>query len=71
MAILIWIGAAMAAAGLGGLIWCIVQALRLRRQAPDAETARRRLARLQAANLASVALGFLGLALAAAGVILS
>jgi hypothetical protein len=74
MAVLVWIGAALAVAGLGGLGWCIREAMRFKRasreRAHDPAAARRTLGRLQAANMAAVGTAFLGLAMVAVGVIL-
>jgi hypothetical protein len=72
---LVWLGAAMALAGLGGIGWVILEAQRFRRarregRAEDPDRARRALLRLQAVNMAAVAVAFLGLALVAAGAIL-
>ena len=66
MAVLLWVGVALAVTGLVGLGWCLREALRVRRGAMDPETARKALARMQAVNLASVATAFLGLAAVAA-----
>lgn len=71
MTALVWIGAAVALGGLAGLGWCIREAMRLKRTAPSPEETRRTLARLRAVNLASVATGFLGLAVVAVALILS
>jgi hypothetical protein len=74
MQALVWIGAAMALAGLAGLGWCIREAMRFRRAsregAVDPQETRRRLGRLQAMNMASVGTAFLGLALVAVATIL-
>lgn len=73
MQALVWIGAAMALAGLLGLGWCIREAMRLKREAgPEADPAvmRRAFGRLQATNMAAVGVAFIGLAALAVGVIL-
>lgn len=71
MTALPWIGAVLALAGLGALLWCIVEARRIARRAPPPEEARRAFARLQAINLAAVSTAFLGLAAVAVAAILS
>ena len=67
---LLWIGAAVAAAGLALLGLLVRRAMALRGADLSAEGAARRLARLQALNTAGVALAFLGLALMLLGGIL-
>ncbi|SDX12812.1 hypothetical protein SAMN05444336_103380 [Albimonas donghaensis] len=71
MAILVWIGAITAVAGLIGLFWCIRQAMSLRGAATDPEEVRRILRRVQLVNFAAVGVAFFGLAMVAVGVILS
>ncbi|MGR3781393.1 MAG: hypothetical protein ACU0DT_09065 [Albimonas sp.] len=71
MQALIWVGAVLAVLGLGGLAWCIREGLRLRAPDREPEEVRARLRKLNVINLASVSTGFLGLAVVAAGVILS
>jgi hypothetical protein len=70
MEALIWIGTALSLAGVGGLVWCILQALQARRQhLPDAEM-RARLQGIVTYNLAALALSALGLMLVVAGLML-
>ena len=70
MAILIWIGTALSALGLAGLVWCIAQVLRARRAELDDSALRARLQRLVAWNLGALFTSMLGLMLVIAGVIL-
>ena len=70
MTALVYLGAALAAAGLGGLAYCILEGLRVRREKPAPEVVRARLQKLLAVNLGSVALAALGLMAVAAGVML-
>ena len=70
MTALVILGAVLAAAGLGGLGYCIRAGLAIRRDKPAPEVARAQLQRLVAVNLGSVALATLGLALLVAGVML-
>jgi hypothetical protein len=70
MTALVLIGAAMTAAGLGGLGYCIREGFVIRRDKPLPEVARARLQRLVAVNLGSVATAALGLAVVVAGLML-
>ena len=67
---LVLLGLLLTLAGLGGLAWCILQGLRIRRAALSAAEIHARLHRLVAVNLASVALAALGLAALIAGLML-
>ncbi len=71
MSALLWIGGAVALAGLGLLGLLVRRALALRGAALPPEELTRRLARLQALNTGAVALAFLGLGLMLLGGILS
>lgn len=67
---LIWPGTALALAGIGGLIWCIVLATRARNAGlPDAEL-RARLQQVVALNMAALGIAALGLMLVVAGILL-
>lgn len=70
MTLLVILGAALVAAGLGGLAYCIRTGFAIRRDKPPPDLARARLQRLVAVNLGSVGLAALGLALVVAGVML-
>ena len=66
-----WIGAAMALAGVAGLLWCVVYTIRARREGlPDAEF-RARLQRAVVMNLGALAVSALGLMLVVMGIVLS
>lgn len=71
MHIAIVAGIVLAVVGLAGICWCIWQAVALRRGGVDQEAARSALRRLNAINMASVGLAFLGLAAVAVALILS
>ena len=71
MQALIWIGAAVALAGIAALGGCIREAMRLRGVQMEPEEARRTLRRLHAWNMAAVGTAFLGLAAVTVGAILS
>ncbi len=64
------IGLLLTLAGLGGLGWCILQGLRIRRAALPPAEIHARLHRMLAINLGSVALAALGLAVLVAGLLL-
>ena len=70
MAAMVWIGAAMAVAGLGGLVWCIAVAAGARRARLEGAAMEARLRRLVAVNLGALAVSALGLMLVVAGVML-
>lgn len=70
MTALIYLGVALAAAGIGGLAYCILEGLRVKREKPGPEAARARLQKLLAINLGSVALAALGLMAVVAGAML-
>ena len=68
---LIWIGTVLSIIGLGGLLWCIAEALRARRSGLDDAGLRTRLQRLVAWNMAALLLSMLGLAIVVVGIFLS
>ncbi len=70
MTILIILGAALVAAGLFGLGYCIWKGFAVRRSGSDPAAARATLNRLLAVNLASVGLAGLGLAMLVIGLTL-
>ena len=71
MEALIWIGAALTLVGLIGLIWCIVIAVRARREGLDEDAMRERLQRVVALNLGALAVSAIGLMTVVLGVFLS
>ena len=70
MTALIWIGAILTLAGLGGLAWCVMVALRARREGLEGQAMEARLRRLVALNLGALAVSAMGLMLVVTGVIL-
>jgi len=70
MQALIPIGATLSLAGVAGLIWCIVLALRARRAGLDDAALRARLQHLVALNLAALGVSALGLMLVVIGILL-
>lgn len=70
MGSLIWIGAAMALAGLAGIVWCIVTVMRARRSGMEETALKALLQRVVAVNLGAFGLSALGLGLVVAGLFL-
>ena len=71
MGALIWIGAILSLTGVGLLVWCIAQALVVRkRTAGDEALIRAGLQRLVALNFAALGLSALGLMLVVVGILL-
>lgn len=71
MEFLIWSGAAIAAAGIAGLVWCVVLVLRARRaNLPDDEM-RLRLQKAVMMNMAALGVSALGLMCVVAGILLT
>lgn len=67
---LVWIGSAVALAGVAGLLWCVALVLRARRAGlPDAEL-RARLQRVVVLNLGALGVSALGLMLVVLGIML-
>ena len=70
MTIMIWAGAALAMIGVVGLIWCILLALRAKREGLTGPAMQARLQRVVAWNMGALAISGLGLMLVVIGVIL-
>lgn len=70
MELLIWIGAAVSLAGLAGILWCILAALRARRAGGDEAAQRKRMQRVVAVNMAALFVSTIGLMLVVLGIIL-
>lgn len=66
----IYAGVILAAAGLGGVVWCILEALKLKKAGLTIEEAKPKLIQLNTVNMASVGIAFIGLAVTAAALIL-
>ncbi|KIT16892.1 hypothetical protein [Jannaschia aquimarina] len=71
MTALVWIGAALTVAGLAGLGWCILVALRARRARLEGPEMEARLRGLVAINLGALACSTIGLMMVVLGVFLS
>ena len=70
MEALVWIGAALALAGVAGLIRCILLALRARRSGMEDAAMRTALQRVVVLNMAALGVSALGLMCVVAGIIL-
>ncbi|MCC5990965.1 MAG: hypothetical protein JJT99_00430 [Rhodobacteraceae bacterium] len=71
MEFLVWGGALISVIGLGGLVWCIIYVMRLRKQALDDDTMRARMQRAVLVNFAALAVSTIGLMMVIAGIFLS
>lgn len=71
MEILIWLGAALTIAGVLGLVWCIVLAMRARKSNLPDDQVKAALQRVVALNLGALAVSAIGLMAVVIGVILS
>ncbi|WP_323771739.1 hypothetical protein [Antarctobacter sp.] len=70
MAGLIWGGAALSAAGLGGLIWCIVRVWRARRAGLSDDDLREVVRKVVPLNMGALMLSVLGLMMVILGIFL-
>ncbi|MGL5010938.1 MAG: hypothetical protein ACRC6I_13740 [Paracoccaceae bacterium] len=70
MTALIWTGAALALVGVAGLIYCILLALRAKREGLTGPAMQARLQKVVAWNMGALAVSGLGLMLVVVGVIL-
>lgn len=59
--LLLWCGAALTAAGLAGIVWCIVAVIAARRAGLDDAGMRARMQRVVAVNMGALAASMLGL----------
>ncbi len=71
MEFLIWIGAAISLAGLGGIIACIVRTVRARRAGLDDATLRATLKRIVTLNFVALLVSALGLMCVMLGITLA
>lgn len=68
---MIWAGAAVALAGVAGLLWCVVDTLRARRQELSDSELRGRLQRAVAMNLGALFVSAIGLMMVVIGILLA
>lgn len=71
MQALIWAGAAVTLAGIGGLIFCVLRGLAARRAGLDDVAMRVALQKVVALNMAALGVSALGLMLVVAGILLA
>ena len=71
MQTLIWIGAIFTLIGVGGLGWCIMVAVKARREGLDDEAMKARLQKVVAMNLAALAISSIGLMMVILGIFLA
>lgn len=70
MKLLILAGALLSLSGVGGLIWCIILALRARKAGLDDDAMRARLQYVVTLNMIALGVSALGLMLVVAGILL-
>ena len=68
--LIVWAGAALSVAGLLGLVWCIIQVARARRQNLDDDALRAVVQSVLPYNLGALLLSVLGLMLVMVGIFL-
>lgn len=67
---LIWIGALVTLVGLAGLIWCVMIALRAKRQGLDENAMKSKLQQVVAINMGALFLSAIGLMMVVVGILL-
>jgi hypothetical protein len=70
MQALIWAGALVSLAGIGGLVYCVVRAMKARRADLSDDAMRAELQRVVVINMAALGVSALGLMLVVTGIIL-
>lgn len=70
MEMLVWIGAAISIAGLGGLVYCILRVLKAKRAGLNDEELRAAVARVVPLNLGALFLSVIGLMIVIVGIFL-
>ncbi|SEM85127.1 hypothetical protein SAMN04488103_102248 [Gemmobacter aquatilis] len=68
---LVMIGAVVSLAGIAGLLWCVLMALKARKSSADDEELRLRLQRVVVLNMGALGLSALGLMLVVSGILLA
>jgi len=71
MEMLIYIGAAVALAGVATLIWCVILAVRARKSGLDQAAQRAALQKVVVLNMGALGISALGLMLVVAGIMLT
>ena len=67
---LIWIGALVSLVGIAGLIWCVLIALRAKREGLDENEMKSKLQRVVAINMGALFLSAIGLMMVVVGILL-
>lgn len=67
---LIWIGALVTLLGLAGLVWCVLIALRAKREGLDENAMKSRLQRVVVINMGALFLSAIGLMMVVVGILL-
>jgi hypothetical protein len=70
MQTLIWIGAAVTLLGVAGLVYCVLEAAKAKREGLEDEALRDRLQRVVAVNLGALFLSAIGLMMIVVGILL-
>lgn len=70
MEYLIWIGALVSLIGIAGLIWCVMIALRAKREGLDDDAMKARLQSVVAINMGALFLSAIGLMMVVIGILL-
>lgn len=70
MEMLIWGGAALSLAGVAGLLWCVVAAIRARRAGLPDDALRARLQRVVVVNMGALFVSAIGLMAVVVGILL-
>jgi hypothetical protein len=70
MTLLIWAGTLLSLCGVGGLIWCIILAIKARRAGLTDDAMRARLQHVVTLNMIALGVSALGLMLVVAGILL-
>ncbi|PRY21559.1 hypothetical protein CLV78_109172 [Aliiruegeria haliotis] len=71
MDLLIWIGASVSILGLIGLVWCMLDVVRARREGLDDDAMRQRLQKAVTWNLAALFVSAFGLMMVIVGIFLT
>lgn len=71
MQALVWIGAALSAIGLAGIIWTVFAVAKAKRAGLGDDALRERLKKILPVNMGALALSMLGLAVVLVGLLLS
>ena len=71
MDVLIWIGALLTLVGVAVLVWCILIAVRARREGLEDEAMKARLQKVVAMNLGALAVSSIGLMMVILGIFLA